>query len=81
MRLLKQSTALPAGKPRGAQSLYNKAMWHLFHCDDSQPDSEAKVLLIGEPQTEEDKAAVKLRQLMSLQAINRERLAVKVCWC
>lgn len=69
---------LSAGKPRGSQAVYNTAMWQLFHKDDSTLDSTAKVITIAEPRTEQEKVAVKLRNLLDLQAISRQRLAVQV---
>lgn len=53
-------------------------MWHLFGADDSVLDSKAKLLAIDQPTTREEKAAVKLRRILSLQAASREFLALQV---
>lgn len=41
-------------------------------------DSKAKLLAIDQPTTREEKAAVKLRRILSLQAASREFLALQV---
>ena len=67
-----------SGKPRGAQSVYNRVMWRLFEADDSVHDSKAKLLAIPQPKTGEEKVAAKLRRIMKVQAASREYLAQKV---
>ena len=66
------------GKPRGSQSVYNRAMWRLFGADDSVHDSKAKLVAIARPKTKEEKVAAKLRRIMKVQAASREFLAQQV---
>ena len=72
------AVAVSAGKPRGSQSVYNKAMWHLFHADDSSIDDKAEIVRIEEAILGEERAAARLRSALKMQAMSRDWLSVQV---